>query len=60
MASAGTASTAAASQTYTVGKGDTLSTIAKKYSVTVAQLKSWNNLSSDTLKLDQVLRVSGN
>ncbi|WP_243049888.1 substrate-binding domain-containing protein [Dyella sp. RRB7] len=59
-ASAGTASTAAASQTYTVGKGDTLSTIAKKYSVTVAQLKSWNNLSSDTLKLDQVLRVSGN
>lgn len=52
--------TAAAGQTYTVTKGDTLSTIAKKYSVTVAELKSWNHLSSDTVKLDQVLRVSGN
>ncbi|WP_243042848.1 LysM peptidoglycan-binding domain-containing protein [Dyella sedimenti] len=49
-----------ASQTHTVTKGDTLSTIAKKYSVTVAQLKSWNHLSSDNLKLDQVLQVSGN
>jgi phosphate transport system substrate-binding protein len=58
-AGASTASTTAG-QTYTVSKGDSLSTIAKKYSVTVAQLKSWNNLSSDTLKLDQVLRVSGN
>ncbi|WP_199099939.1 substrate-binding domain-containing protein [Dyella sp. ASV21] len=49
-----------ANKTYTVTKGDTLSTIAQKYSVTVAQLKSWNHLSNDTLKLDQVLQVSGN
>lgn len=56
------ASTAASaeSKTHTVTKGDTLSSIAQKYSVTVAQLKSWNHLSSDNLKLDQVLQVSGN
>lgn len=52
--------TAAAGQTYTVAKGDTLGAIAKKYSVTVAQLKDWNHLSSDNVKLDQVLQVSGN
>lgn len=51
---------AAAGQTYTVSKGDTLGTIAKKYSVTVAQLKDWNHLSSDNVKVDQVLQVSGN
>lgn len=51
---------AAAGQTYTVGKGDTLGGIAKKYSVTVAQLKDWNHLSSDNVKVDQVLQVSGN
>ncbi|QNK02892.1 LysM peptidoglycan-binding domain-containing protein [Dyella telluris] len=51
---------AAAGETYTVSKGDTLGGIAKKYSVTVAQLKEWNHLSSDNVKLDQVLKVSGN
>lgn len=51
---------AADAKTHTVTKGDTLSSIAQKYSVSVAQLKSWNHLSNDTLKLDQVLQVSGN
>jgi len=51
---------AAAGQTHTVSKGDTLGTIAKKYSVTVAQLKDWNHLSNDNVKLGQVLQVSGN
>ncbi|WP_114240575.1 substrate-binding domain-containing protein [Dyella sp. C9] len=59
-ASASTSAQTSAGQTHTVVKGDTLSTIAQKYSVTVAQLKSWNHLTSDTLKLDQVLQVSGN
>lgn len=54
------ASAAASGQTYTVSKGDTLGGIAKKYSVTVAQLKEWNHLSGDNVKLDQVLKVSGN
>jgi phosphate transport system substrate-binding protein len=52
--------TAAAGQTYTVSKGDTLGVIAKKYSVSVADLKKWNDLSSDNVKVDQVLKVSGN
>jgi phosphate transport system substrate-binding protein len=50
----------ASGKTYTVSKGDTLGLIAKKYSVTTAQLKQWNNLSSDNVKIDQVLKVSGN
>ena len=51
---------AASGETHKVAKGETLSTIAQKYSVTVAQLKDWNHLSSDNLKADQVLQVSGN
>ena len=51
---------AASGQTYTVSKGDTLGVIAKKYSVSVADLKKWNDLSSDNVKIDQVLNVSGN
>jgi phosphate transport system substrate-binding protein len=50
----------ASGETYTVAKGDTLGLIAKKYSVTTAQLKKWNDLSSDNVKVDQVLKVSGN
>ena len=57
---AASATAAASGETYTVSKGDTLGGIAKKYSVTVAQLKEWNHLSSDNVKLDQVLKVSGN
>ena len=52
---------ASASQTstsYTVAKGDTLSTIAKRHSVEVAQLREWNHLKSDQIKLGQVLRIS--
>jgi phosphate transport system substrate-binding protein len=52
--------TATGDKTYTVSKGDTLGTIAKKYSVSVADLKKWNNLSSDNVKIDEVLKVSGN
>ena len=44
--------------TYTVVKGDYLSTIANKYGVTVAQLKSWNNLSSDLILIGQKLKVN--
>lgn len=44
--------------TYTVVKGDTLSLIAKNNTVTVAQLREWNHLKGDQIKLGQVLRVS--
>jgi 3D (Asp-Asp-Asp) domain-containing protein len=50
--------TSAAGNTYTVKKGDTLWAISKKHDVTVQQIKSWNNLKSDTIKPNQVLKVT--
>jgi len=49
-----------APRTYTVVKGDTLGSIAKKNSVEVAQLREWNHLKGDTIRLGQVLQVSAN
>jgi len=43
--------------THTVKKGDTLSGIAKQYGITLSQLKEMNNLSSNTIKIGQVLKV---
>ncbi len=37
-------------KTHTVKKGEHLSTIAKRYGCTVADIKSWNNISSTTVK----------
>ncbi|TBX26148.1 LysM peptidoglycan-binding domain-containing protein [Jiulongibacter sediminis] len=42
---------------YTVKKGDTLFSIAKRNDISVAQLKSLNNLSSNTISVGQVLKV---
>ena len=42
-----------------VEKSETLYSIGRKYGVTVAQLKEWNNLSSDALNLGDKIRVSG-
>ena len=44
--------------TYTVEKGDTLSKIALKHNTTVALLKEWNNLQSDSIYIDQKLIIS--
>ena len=43
--------------TYVVKKGDTLSKIAKKQKVTVANLKKWNNLKSDFIREGQKLKI---
>lgn len=43
--------------TYTVKSGDTLYSIAKKFNVTVNELKSINNLSNNTINLNQVLKI---
>ncbi|BCZ45865.1 hypothetical protein psyc5s11_19320 [Clostridium gelidum] len=44
--------------TYTVKSGDTLSGIAAKFGVTVAQLQAWNGITNPNLiKVGQVLRV---
>jgi peptidoglycan DL-endopeptidase LytE len=47
-----------ATGTYTVQKGDTLYLIAARNQLTVAQLKSINNLTSDTIYVGQVLKVT--
>ena len=49
---------AATLDTYTVKSGDTLYSIANKYGLTVSELKSLNNLTSDILSIGQVLNVS--
>ena len=44
---------------YTVKPGDTLSSIADRYNVTVSQLMAWNNLSTnDSLYIGQQLSVT--
>ena len=45
------------SRTYTVKKGDTLGAIARKHHVTVKQLKSWNKLKSDNIRIGQKMKI---
>lgn len=42
-------------KTYKVKKGDTFYSISKALDVTVAELKEWNGISSNTLEIDQEL-----
>ena len=44
---------------YVVQKGDNLYSIANKYGVTVDQLKDTNNLTSNILKIGQILLIPG-
>ena len=60
MASGGNSSAVGSSapKYYTVKAGDTLASIAKKYHTTVSNLKKWNKLKSDKIRVKQRLRVS--
>ncbi|MCY8051718.1 N-acetylmuramoyl-L-alanine amidase [Bacillus spizizenii] len=50
----------ASGDTYTVKKGDTLSAIAKKHGVSVANLQSWNNIKDpNKISVGQKLRLEG-
>ena len=44
-------------KTHTVRKGETLSSISRKYGCTVAQLKQWNNLKSNSVMVNQKLKI---
>jgi len=48
-----------APSTYTVKRGDTLSQIAERQHVSLALLKSANNLSSNTIRVGQILKLPG-
>ncbi len=45
--------------TYRVKSGDTLGAIARRYGTTVNNIKSWNGLRSNTIKVGQRLRIYG-
>lgn len=47
----------ASASTYTVGRGDTLYSIAKAHAVDVADLRRWNHLGSDELKPGEQLQL---
>ena len=46
-------------KTHTVKSGETLSKIAEKYGVTISQLREWNNLKDDNIRVGDKLSVSG-
>ncbi|HZG71132.1 MAG TPA: LysM peptidoglycan-binding domain-containing protein [Chondromyces sp.] len=50
---------AADATTHTVKSGDTLSKIASRYNVSVAQIKQANHLSSDIIYVGQTLKLTG-
>ena len=56
---ASTSSAPANATTYIVKSGDVLGKIAERHGCTVAQLKAWNNLTSNNIRIGQKLVVSG-
>lgn len=52
------AASAASGGSYTVSKGDTLSAIARKQAVSVSDLRKWNDLKNDNLRIGQTLKLS--
>ncbi|TQR32206.1 peptidoglycan endopeptidase [Lysinibacillus sphaericus] len=53
-----TTPTKPATVSHTVVKGDSLSKIAKQYNVTIKDIKDWNGLTTDTIYVGQVLKLS--
>lgn len=53
------APSSSAATTHKVVSGDTLSKIAAKYGVSIANIKAWNNLPSDMIYVGQNLAING-
>lgn len=51
------ATKSASTKTHTVKKGETLSSISRKYGCTVNDLKKWNNLKGNGVKVGQKLKI---
>ncbi|MED4140136.1 LysM peptidoglycan-binding domain-containing protein [Priestia megaterium] len=47
------------SKNYKVQPGDTMWSVAQRHGISISQLKQWNNLSSNTIYINQVLQVGG-
>ena len=47
------------SKSYKVQPGDTIWSVAQRHGISISQLKQWNNLSSNTIYINQVLQVGG-
>lgn len=45
-------------QFYTVEKGDNIAAIARKFNVSVEQIKKWNNIEDNTVKLDSKIKIA--
>lgn len=54
---AGTAATSVSAQEYQVQEGDTLSGLSQEFDVSVDDLKTWNDLDSDLIVVDQLLDI---
>lgn len=52
------ASPAAAERSWSVQPGDTLGALAHRFDVSQADLRTWNNLEGDLLRIGQVLRLA--
>ncbi len=49
--------TPAAPAEHTIAKGDSLNALAKRYGVSAADLRTWNKLESDVVKIGQVIKI---
>ncbi|MGG0479947.1 LysM peptidoglycan-binding domain-containing protein [Priestia megaterium] len=47
------------SKSYKVQPGDTMWSVAQRHGISISQLKQWNNLSSNTIYINQVLQIGG-
>ncbi|MBO5138745.1 MAG: LysM peptidoglycan-binding domain-containing protein, partial [Bacilli bacterium] len=58
ISSTGDGTTSSNVKNYTVSKGDTLYSIARKFNTSVDSIKSLNNLTSNTLSIGQIIKIS--